>query len=143
MRVYGSPACIAALDEVQKGFHLWNEARTEAEGNAAAGVIQAGMNHLVMPRATTSGRATTTNWPKCRFKPALDRSPDRTSASALAPESVDANVVLPEPVAEAPVRDADCPERLLVGLDRRRERILDVLEQNLAADDRSAVPLVR
>jgi hypothetical protein len=50
-------------------------------------------------------------------------------------EAVDASVVRPEPVAETPVGGADRPERLLVGLDRRWERLLLVLEEDLSPAD--------
>ena len=49
------------------------------------------------------------------------------------------DVVLCEPVTEAARGDANGPERLVVRLDRRWERVLHVLEQDLAAGDRLPV----
>jgi hypothetical protein len=48
VRVYGSPACIAALDEIQGGFGKLNRAKGESERVAATRQIHAGLDHLVI-----------------------------------------------------------------------------------------------
>ena len=72
----------------------------------------------------------------------LDVVPVRDSHRRnLEAEAVDVHVVRPEPIAEAAVRDADGPEHLLTGADRRGQRLLHVLEEDLPACDRGAVEL--
>jgi hypothetical protein len=48
VRVYGSPASIAAMDEIQEGFARLNRAEGESEHEAADEAIGAGHDHLVM-----------------------------------------------------------------------------------------------
>lgn len=48
VRVYGSPASIAAIDEIQGGLAKLNAAQTEAETEAAYTQIAIGHDHLVM-----------------------------------------------------------------------------------------------
>src|SRR5919197_1589930 len=76
-------------------------------------------------------------------RPAWPGGPWLISKRALDREPVDVDVVRPEPVAEAAVRHADGPEDLLVRGERRRQRVLDVLEEDLAVRDRRAVLLPR
>ncbi len=47
VRVHGSPASVAAVDEIQGGFAKWNEAKTDSEHNASWNAIQVGLDHLV------------------------------------------------------------------------------------------------
>jgi hypothetical protein len=48
VRVYGSPASIAAMDEIQEGFAKLNRAEGESEREAAHKAIRAGHDHLVI-----------------------------------------------------------------------------------------------
>ena len=48
IRIYGSPASIAAMDEIQDGFARRNRAEGESEHEAADEAIRAGQHHLVM-----------------------------------------------------------------------------------------------
>jgi hypothetical protein len=48
LRVYGSPASVAAIDEVQQGFRLLNRAHTRQEQNVAHRAIRTGHDHLVI-----------------------------------------------------------------------------------------------
>ena len=48
VRVYGSPATIAALDEIQNGFGMFNKAKGESERATAAKDIHVGLDHLVI-----------------------------------------------------------------------------------------------
>jgi hypothetical protein len=47
VRVHGSPASVAAMDEIEGGFAGWNAAKTESEHKASWVAIQAGLDHLV------------------------------------------------------------------------------------------------
>ena len=51
VRVYGSPATIAALDEIQNGFGMFNKAKGESERATAAKDIHVGLDHLVILRS--------------------------------------------------------------------------------------------
>ncbi len=58
VRVYGSPASVAAMDEIQIGFHHLNRARTQSEQESAYAAIRAGHDHLVSAaRADVGPRA--------------------------------------------------------------------------------------
>src|SRR3989442_1734310 len=46
--VYGSPASIAAMDEIQEGFAMLNRAKGEAEREAAEKAIRIGHDHFVI-----------------------------------------------------------------------------------------------
>jgi hypothetical protein len=48
VRVYGSPASIAAMDEIQDAFRMLNRAKGESERAAAEKAIDLGHNHLVI-----------------------------------------------------------------------------------------------
>jgi hypothetical protein len=48
VRVYGSPASIAAMDEIQNGFRMLNRAKGESERAAAYKAIDLGHDHLVI-----------------------------------------------------------------------------------------------
>jgi hypothetical protein len=48
VRVYGSPASIAAMDEIQEGFAMLNRAKGEAEREAAEKAIRIGQDHFVI-----------------------------------------------------------------------------------------------
>jgi hypothetical protein len=48
VRVYGSPASIAAMDEIQNGFRMLNRAKGESERAAAEEAIGLGHDHLVI-----------------------------------------------------------------------------------------------
>jgi hypothetical protein len=48
VRVYGSPASIAAMDEIQEGFAMLNRAKGEADREAAEKAIRIGHDHFVM-----------------------------------------------------------------------------------------------
>ena len=48
VRVYGSPASIAAMDEIQEGFAMLNRAKEESEREAAEQAIRGGQDHFVM-----------------------------------------------------------------------------------------------
>ena len=48
VRVYGSPASIAAMDEIQEGFAMLNRANGEAEREAAEKAIRIGHDHFVI-----------------------------------------------------------------------------------------------
>jgi len=47
VRVYGSPACVAALDEIQRAFARLNRAKNESEQEAAQSAIFAGLDRFV------------------------------------------------------------------------------------------------
>ena len=47
LRVYGSPASIAAMDEIQDGFRMLNRAKGESERTAAENAIRLGHDHLL------------------------------------------------------------------------------------------------
>jgi hypothetical protein len=47
VRLHGSPATIAAMDEIQQGLAKWNQAKTDNETNAATNAIGVGLDHLV------------------------------------------------------------------------------------------------
>ncbi len=47
VRVHGSPASVAAMDEVQQGFGELNSANTPSEHAAAMKAIDVGLDHLV------------------------------------------------------------------------------------------------
>ena len=47
VRVHGSPASVAAMDEIQGGFVKWNDAKTYSEHNASLNAIDVGLDHLV------------------------------------------------------------------------------------------------
>jgi hypothetical protein len=58
VRVYGSPASVAAMDEIQNGFHQLNHAHTQSEQEAAYAAIRTGHDHLVnAARADVGPRA--------------------------------------------------------------------------------------
>ena len=48
VRVYGSPASIAAMDEIQEGFAMSNKAKGDSEREAAAKAISLGQEHFVI-----------------------------------------------------------------------------------------------
>jgi hypothetical protein len=48
VRVHGSPASVAAIDEVQKGFAMSNVAKNDREREAAEEAISTGLDHLVI-----------------------------------------------------------------------------------------------
>jgi hypothetical protein len=48
IRVYGSPASIAAMDEIQDAFRMWNRAKGESERAIAERAIHLGHDHLVI-----------------------------------------------------------------------------------------------
>ena len=48
VRVYGSPASIAAMDEIQEAFGMLNIAKGENEREAAEKAIQLGRDHFVI-----------------------------------------------------------------------------------------------
>ena len=48
VRVYGSPASIAAMDEIQEGFAMLNRAKGEAQREAAEKAISTGIDHFVI-----------------------------------------------------------------------------------------------
>jgi len=48
VRVYGSPASVAAMDEIQEGFAMLNRAKGDAERAAADRAIRTGHDHLVI-----------------------------------------------------------------------------------------------
>jgi hypothetical protein len=48
LRVYGSPASIAAMDEIQEGFAMSNKAKGDSEREAAAKAISLGQEHFVI-----------------------------------------------------------------------------------------------
>ena len=48
VRVYGSPASIAAMDEIQQGFAMSNKAKGDSEREAAAKAISLGQEHFVI-----------------------------------------------------------------------------------------------
>jgi hypothetical protein len=47
VRVHGSPASVAAMDEIQVAFAKWNEAKTDRERNTFLNAIQVGLDPLV------------------------------------------------------------------------------------------------
>jgi len=47
VRVHGSPASVAAMDEIQQGFAKLNDAKTENERNAFINMIDTGLDHLI------------------------------------------------------------------------------------------------
>jgi hypothetical protein len=47
VRVHGSPATVAAMDEIQSGFGRLNDSKTERDRNASLNAIQTGLDHLV------------------------------------------------------------------------------------------------
>ena len=47
VRVHGSPASVAAMDEVQKGFAMLSGSKNDRERNAAEEAISTGLDHLV------------------------------------------------------------------------------------------------
>jgi hypothetical protein len=58
VRVYGGPASIAAMDEIQEGFAMSNRAKGESEREAAEKAIRIGHDHLVVAaRADVGPRA--------------------------------------------------------------------------------------
>jgi hypothetical protein len=48
VRVYGRPASVAAMDEIQDGFAMLNRAKGENERDAAEKAISIGHDHLVI-----------------------------------------------------------------------------------------------
>jgi hypothetical protein len=48
VRVYGSPASVAAMDEIQEGFARLNAAKTENEEASAYEAVRTGHDHLVV-----------------------------------------------------------------------------------------------
>jgi hypothetical protein len=48
VQVYGSPASIAAMDEIQEGFAMLNRAKGESELQAAQKAIRLGHDHFVI-----------------------------------------------------------------------------------------------
>ncbi len=48
VRVYGSPASVAAVDEIQRGFAMLNKSEKEVDSQAAHEAIHIGHSHLVM-----------------------------------------------------------------------------------------------
>ncbi len=48
IRVYGSPATIAAMDEIQQAFGMFNRAKGDSDRAAAGKAIQLGLDHLVI-----------------------------------------------------------------------------------------------
>jgi hypothetical protein len=58
VRVYGSPASIAAVDEIQEGLARWNRAERDSEREAANQAIRTGHDHLVMAARADVGPRT-------------------------------------------------------------------------------------
>jgi hypothetical protein len=56
LRVHGSPASVAAIDEVQKGFAMSNGAKNDRERDAAEEAISTGLDHLVIAARKDVGR---------------------------------------------------------------------------------------
>jgi len=48
LRVYGSPASVAAMDEIQDAFRMLNRAKGESERAAAKKALRLGHDHLVI-----------------------------------------------------------------------------------------------
>lgn len=48
LRIYGSPASVAAMDEIQDAFRMLNRAKRDSERAAAAEAIRLGLDHLVI-----------------------------------------------------------------------------------------------
>jgi hypothetical protein len=48
VRVYGSPAAVAAIDEIQEGFAMSNRAKKDSEREAADKAIRTGQDHFVI-----------------------------------------------------------------------------------------------
>jgi len=48
LRIYCSPASVAAMDEIQNAFRMLNLAKGEAERAAAAKALHLGLDHLVI-----------------------------------------------------------------------------------------------
>lgn len=48
VRIYGSPASVSAIDDIQDGFAMLNKAKGESEREAAEKAISVGHDHLVI-----------------------------------------------------------------------------------------------
>jgi hypothetical protein len=48
VRIYGSPASIAAVDEIQEAFAMSNRAKSDAEREAADRAMRTAQDHLVI-----------------------------------------------------------------------------------------------
>jgi hypothetical protein len=55
VRVYGSPASIAAMDDIQNGLAMLNRARDKSESESADAAIGAGLDRLVIAATADVG----------------------------------------------------------------------------------------
>jgi hypothetical protein len=67
VRVYGSPASVAAMDELQEAFAMLNRAKNESERAAADKAIGLGLDHFVMAARADVGPDKDDNLPEVPF----------------------------------------------------------------------------
>jgi hypothetical protein len=69
VRVYGSPASIAAMDEIQEGFARLNRAKGESARAAAEEAIRLGHDHFVIAARADVGPRQDDDLPDVPFRP--------------------------------------------------------------------------